>query len=583
MRALPSAWRHLAKCAVLIAFAACRFAVAGEFGDALHATNAQPKLIVLLHGATAPPTADADIGIPQPSTGTLGHTRFYFGYDFVRNLMNVPDAIGLKTLSGVMLSRTSWEQHNGANSHGKVTMVAGADDNSDDDHIVVPGNFTGDGTPPIAVFLAHRDGSRKLIDQTESTINQIYKIYKAEFGTTAHPHEGRVQPNIIFLTHSMGGLVVRTLLTNPTDPIDAETLSASVREKADAIRDKTLYAITLAGPHEGSPLANRSTDLFNQVANLPTVLFAPINAFDHDFASGVLSFMKGMLNAPNMAHLRTDFWSQLNAGVLSPERMARTDGTLIPIYTLIGHSPAGKFYTDPKNDSQFPMGGITSSDLTNEDRRREAIRSFGMMALEYLLYNFRQTGEPTRWKGTSNDPELDDSARYHRELIGDPKRNDNPGLPFGFPTYYNRSNRQVGDFHLTQHDSEIDGDGLVPASSGMGYKLGHDTAWYFDHTKVWNTASGATTGSWFRLSAFGSPWEFTNHETIHRTAAVGHWLFENIIDQAGPLTSPEEVSVWANPRFLNLVRPGQILEPAILEKLRTIEGPRPRLKKSGGG
>jgi hypothetical protein len=524
-----------------------------DLGEAVRSNNQAPKLIILIHGGTPAPNDAASTGIPEPNSGTLDHVRFYFGYDFVRRLLNVGKGTGLKTLSGNVLTASEWSEHTAPNANGKYRMVHGANENNLDDHFIVPGNFTGNGTPNLSVMLVYRDGSRSLMQQTKDVVNQAMDLYTRKFGTERNPAPGKTLPNIILVGHSMGTLVSRTLLTVPTDPILGVSLTNEERQKAEAIRDKTLYCIALAGPHEGSPLADRALELVRASNNFPTPLKSIIDtasdALVHrPLIGSIQSTIQGMLGTGENQSVTTAALRQFNQGVLAPHKAKRSDGTVVPIYTLVGHSPGGAYFSTPK---EWPLGGATASNLTDEEGRRNYTRAAAMMMIDYIFHNAPSDGAKT-YGNNQGEPDMDKTARYHKPLIGDYSNpGENPGIPLGFPVFYNAvRERNV----RTNRDGEMDSDGLVPVNSGLGAKLGTNTLWYFDHSRRWNiTGQGNTPGSWYRLSSNDAPWEFTNHETIQRTRGVGAWLYENIIQEAGPIASPNPISIWPIAIFNQLV------------------------------
>ncbi len=533
-------------------------AAAFDLGSATATDERAPKLLVLLHGATPAPSDGAMPGVPEPDAGTLDFTRFYFGYDFVRRLMGVPQSVGLKTLSGVVLTAQSWSSHGAPDGNNKVRYQQGAREEVLEDRFIVPGDHTGDATPPIAALLTFRDGSKGLMHQTKAIADQVFDAYTRRFGTAAQGVSGRVPPNLIFVGHSMGCIVTRAVLTAPSEPIQGEQLTADQRLRALSLRDRALYVISLAGPHEGSPLADRATNVLDALNDVPAPLADVINGIFDDLIDDVRREARTNLGKDANRDLRTDVWSQLNAGVLAPHRARRGDGTLVPVYTLIGHSPGGDFFVNPLGGDQYPGGGIRLDHLGNEEGRRNAVRSLGLMLVDNLLHNAPGNG-PRSWGSTTSGSEFDQVARYHRKALGLTLSapGEEEGLPFGFPKFYNRDHvTRPGNALLlepatvvvrTNRDGEVDSDGLVGVKSGHGNRLGTGTDRFFDHGQTWTVAGERERGSWYRLSGEGAPWQFQNHERIHRHHQTGHWLYVNIVSQAGPLVSDDDVSVWPEP------------------------------------
>jgi hypothetical protein len=532
-----------------------------------------PKVIILLHGATPSPGDSASALIPEPNSGTLDFTRFYFSYPFVREMMGNPSA-GLKTLGGINVTGTLWDDHGSKNSSNKVLFSVGCDENTLSNHLIVPGDFTGSATPQLSVMLTYRDGSQRLMAQTKSVLNQIYDKYTALFGSESQPISGKTRPSIIFVVHSMGGPVVRTILSAPIDPIQGSSFTAAERQKAEALRDKTITTVTLAAPHEGSPLATRATELASWLRNDGKA------ALD-TFALVLPSDWRGLVNEARLGILNSigkdanqdltlDFYKQVNLGVLSPEKAKRSDNTLIPIYTLIGHTPGGAFFVNPQ--TQWPAGGILDSLSVTEARRREIGRALGLMFLDYALHNVPTNSTAKSWGTTTND-DFDRVARYHRTNLGislsSPGQDD--GVPFGIPKFYSRTvvTEPIKDIFgnvtgtrtvVTNTDGKTDSDGLVGVSSGHGFRLGTTTNFFFDHSSMWPVNGTSVRGSWYRV-VDDTPWRFTNHETIHRVTGTGNWIRDNIVAVAGPIPSTEALSVWP---VIQLTPIDRTIQPVIL-------------------
>lgn len=533
-----------------------------SLGSANNSISTVPKLIVLIHGATPAPSDPAMPLVPEPATGTLDFTRFYFSESFARQLLGAPSSI--KTLSGVNVTGTQWNASGSPNSDNKVNYSVGVSESSLGDHFIVPGSHTGTGTPPVSLLLTYRDGSQRLMAQTKAIINQIYDKYTAMFGTAANPAAGKVMPSMILVTHSMGGLVSRTIMTAPSDPIQGATLTAGERLKAQAIRDRVIATVHLAVPNEGSPLADRATDIANWLKGDGKGMLDTFGLLLPDglksAADEARRSMARDLGKDANQDLRRDFWDQMNDGVLAPHLARRSDGSLIPIYTMIGHSPAGSYFVNP--DSQWPTGGITSSLASSADNRRKVVRSVGLMAIDYALHNVPTSTTAKHWGTLGTAPaDFDIVARYHRKSLGLTLSapGEDEGVPWGLPKFYNRNHvteevknifGQVTGTRVvrTNKDGKIDADGLVSVASGHGLRLGTSTNNFFDHSSNWNVGGSTLRGSWYRIEP-ESAWKFSNHETIHRTAGVGEWIFLNIVSQAGPIPAAGELSVWPAPRF----------------------------------
>ncbi|MFN2322540.1 MAG: hypothetical protein ABR510_06230 [Trueperaceae bacterium] len=283
----------------------------------------RPTLVVLIHGMT--PNRDLD-----PTVGTHAFARTYWSFAFVRALLGgrAPQVPG-----GAPLTPESWR--------------ASAPD--DDDPRA--GLFFGEGADvDLGVFIVVRDGSLGLGAQAIATAAQIAAGLDAYREATAVA--GRtVEPQVALIAHSFGGLVARYLLVNP--PLEGGPFGtdATTRARADALRDRTLWLLTLGTPHEGSAAADRAMlveaagDLFRaEVLRPHPVVRDWITPLLDDSAS----FLR--LEDPVTAHLRTDVWAALNdpdTGLLAAHRVRRGDGSVVPVAALAARATGGAFFVDP--------------------------------------------------------------------------------------------------------------------------------------------------------------------------------------------------------------------------------------------
>jgi hypothetical protein len=205
------------------------------------------------------------------------------------------------------------------------------------------------------VFVVTRDGSRGLGEQVAVTAAQIeagiarYRQVLASADPEAP--EADPDPQLVLVAHSFGGLVGRYLLTNP--PLDEGPFGtdAATRARADAIRDRTLYLVTLATPHEGSAAADRAV-LLAAVDDLLRDELGRPDAFTRRWLTPLLDEGATLLRLedPVTEHLRTDVWAALNDpedGLLAAHRARRNDGSPVPVYALAARTPGGQFFVDP--------------------------------------------------------------------------------------------------------------------------------------------------------------------------------------------------------------------------------------------
>lgn len=288
----------------------------------------RPTLVVLLHGMT--PSLELD-----DTVGTHAYARRYWGYHFVR------------TLLGGQPPRIA-----GGEPFDAGTWLSEAPSDDDPRHGLL---LRDDGNIDRAVFVVTRDGARGLGEQVVATAEQIeagierYRRTLANARPDASVEE--LDPQLVLVAHSFGGLVARYLLTNP--PVEGGPFGtdAATRARADAIRDRTLYLVTLATPHEGSPAADRAVLLAAVDELLREELGRP-NAFTRRWLAPLLDEGATLLRLedPVTEHLRTDVWAALNDpddGLLAAHRARRNDGSPVPVYALAARTPGGQFFVDP--------------------------------------------------------------------------------------------------------------------------------------------------------------------------------------------------------------------------------------------
>ncbi len=307
----------------------------------------RPTLVVLLHGMTASRALDPDVG-------THAYARRYWSFAFVRGLL---DGRPPRLVDGEPLTATTWADAPGADApdgdavaYGLFLPSAGATEGAEDG-----------ARPTRAVFVPTRDGSLGLGEQVVAAAAQIdaglehYRAWLAPDGAAAGAGAdgdlGDREPQVVLIGHSFGGLVARYLLTNP--PIDGGPFGTdpTTRARADRLRDRTLYLITLGSPHEGSAAADRAA-LMASAQELFRAEYVRPNGFVRRWLTPLLdegaSFLR--LEDPVTEHVRTDVWAALNdpeQGLLAAHRARRGDGSVVPVLALAARSPGGRFFVDP--------------------------------------------------------------------------------------------------------------------------------------------------------------------------------------------------------------------------------------------
>lgn len=234
--------------------------------------------------------------------------------------------------------------------------------------------------PPIAAFTTWRDPTRSMAFSGRRVTRQIYAALRW------YEETYRVTPGVVLLAQSFGGLASRFMLSKP----DASVLTAEMNRenvrlcaedlaKMDYVRDRTLYLLTLATPHEGSylsewgPLGKNTirailTDLrqglataslstvARRVNDLATVLQLNYTPSILDQAvSGLDGFIPQLENAPALLDMRLALMEKFNLGPISPERARRSASspilgagkTLVPIYATLARSPGSDAFDSP--------------------------------------------------------------------------------------------------------------------------------------------------------------------------------------------------------------------------------------------
>ncbi len=259
-------------------------------------------------------------------------------------------------------------------------------------HFVVPGKVTSPVVvppdqiklppppPQIAAFVTWRDPTRGMVFSGRRVTRQIYaalRWYEATY---------RVTPGVILLAQSFGGLASRFLLSKP-DPslLDGDTNREGVRlckedlAKMDYVRDRVLYLLTLATPHEGSYLAEWGppvkdalrallTELrqgiatsniaqvaraMDQIATLLRLDFTP-NLVDQAVSS-INGFLPQLESAAALIDMQLARMVKFNRGPISPERARRSGAspilgaqkTLVPVYATLARSPGSNAFDSP--------------------------------------------------------------------------------------------------------------------------------------------------------------------------------------------------------------------------------------------
>lgn len=476
----------------------------------------KPKVIVLVHGITLEASKNSAI---KEKVNTYGHPQFYWGFDFIRG------SAGIRSKELEMLEppqnlfptqkmlRDIWNNHHRSSmSHSKFLK------NNPLAYILRKKGSDTD------VMCTYRDGSFSLIKQTRDAINQIYDSYQSFYGSLPESK----QPMIYLVAHSFGGIVCRTILSNPqsTDR-SGDRLSTTDRKKADFIRNRTVWLTTLSTPHEGSPLPGLATNIDKGLKSLENNtsgdLKKAIKEIRVQHVAGDGACMQDIKH--------NDFYFKK---WLNPKHARRTNGDLVPIYTLTGANPGHKYYLhkkaflSPFDNSINDMNDHHSWDDRNLGYSKVVPESFQLMLLDYLSKSVLNPGTGI-WPRVYSSVKEGDRFMTPRSdnLLADVLNN--------------------GIRIRMKKDGYFDSDGFVGFQSGHALKLGTNTINYFNNQKQYTVNNKKVYGSWYRIygANYGvwHPWDLDNHRSIcfneGTGAFIGNYLLEN-----GPFNAPGKWSTW---------------------------------------
>jgi hypothetical protein len=153
-------------------------------------------------------------------------------------------------------------------------------------------NFVPTVKKSFPAFISYRDGSKRLKDQVIDTVTQI----------NANVSDSQ----IIIVAHSMGNLVTRYIMANPT----SDGLTTYQRSQIEIVRNKVQKMIGLAGPNLGSVAADYVQAL---MGNSITATIVGWIGYDR----------------PAMLDLRPSSWNSWNSGMISPSTFKNAAGTQI--------------------------------------------------------------------------------------------------------------------------------------------------------------------------------------------------------------------------------------------------------------
>ncbi len=520
------------------------------------ARNSRPTLVVLIHGGTSAPASSpsafeppSPAGAPSTRPGNLGYSRFYWDFPFVKQTVGATgDLFTMGGGTASRLSATTW----------KSSLTNNLIDNQfafPRDPLPLAGRYSG-----VAAALVRANGSIALGDMAKQVLDEVRRL-RDRFETYA----GR-EPYVALVGHSKGGLVIRYLMCVPAGTVAEHNLSEADEEFLRELRNDTRFVATVSSPHTGSPLADYGQDLREDVGDVQDVIddiWGVIRA-----AAGLvrinlpasspldITFAEKMISSsdPDLGHLTTEFWNDMNNGPLHPRNMVRSDNTLIPAYLYGGRAAGDTFYAAANFNGAATATLVSAMASSNQTTAINAKAAMGLMGLDWALHNV-VNGDWGRIRSAGAGKNLDIVRRAYPKysLFGNSMSAAGETIPLinqeGTPIYYLRN----------QADRETDNDGMVGIDSALGIGLFTGPVAIevlqvigspvpatmmepFDHTQnVAPAGSPVRRGSFYRM--YSGPWNFTNHFTEIKRPELGTEV-NRLVRSAGPLTAAGALSVW---------------------------------------
>ncbi|MEO0899319.1 MAG: hypothetical protein AAFY71_23105 [Bacteroidota bacterium] len=487
------------------------------------------KVMILIHGITVSEKttqAGKDEGV-----NSAKHPQFYWGYEFMKlmsqssgNSMTFIPQPGTRVPSK-RFTKQQWDEHT-------RPIVPGA-------LMKKPFIVKGDNAK-AEIMLTFRDGAETMMKQVKATINQIHDGYQKYYGKLPESQ----QPMIYMVAHSFGGIVCRGILSNPTSAdLVGHRLTAEERRKADFIRNRTVWLTTLSTPHEGSPLPALSQDIHQGLNDLASFMVIPgLKKKVRDLAKEHITG-----DRPSLNDIKNNRFYLSN--MLKPANAKRTNGELIPIYTLTGANPGHTFFLNSR-PYMSPVYN-SSKDLTdyysNKGYNKGVGESFSLMMVEVL-------GKSLLKPNVGIWPKVYSSVSY--------------GDRFKTPYYGAQGSIKVGNTRITastsapvisalatngirigmSKDGYFDSDGFVSFNSGHGLNLGSREIGYFGNQRTYTLGGKQTSGSWYRIygNTYGQahPWDYDNHRTICFNPGTGAFIGNYLLKNGGAYARKGIWSTW---------------------------------------
>lgn len=521
-----------------------------------------PALVVFLHGITGEISDE-----PGQKINTAEHVAHYWGPDFLQAALGgLPGGkLWLYHTDGSReeITRAQFLAWNAGKKRRRGLLLSTVDSGSID---YIRSFLSG--------MVAWRDGSRPLGVQARDQVRQIYAHYMTHYAT-------RQNTELVLIGHSAGGLVARVLLS-ARETSKTGLYSEWTHEDLQMARylaARTRLAVTMASPHDGSPipgfsinggpnqftvpycktlLGNKAIDAID--TGIKTTLGvceeipliggacgevkdawdkANVDSLDR-FCRALPDAVRGLMSGddPVLKDLTLAAMQRANSAELAPHRATRLDGSLVPFYVLGGRSPvrAGHRCWGTKGDCSGPLDAAALlEDMTVASGKLGKVRA-------QLPPAVRERVESSALVVTSGLAAMTP-----------------PGFGFGSAdhSWLDRVKQRGAPFarFSAGTDKRTDYDGFVGVDSSLGFRLGTPFdpksplgRFYFDHTREYPLDGSLVRGSWYRL--ISGPWDHDNHGVIMFSRENGKWLYERLLRRnvAGPYVGGDEYSDWAPPK-----------------------------------
>lgn len=467
------------------------------------------KVVILLHGITASTTTTSG---RSNGVGTHRYPQFYWGYDFIRHIVGVNPSHQIRMLTppgsglvGRAITFDKWGNH----YQGIASFMSSKIKIDKYAFILRPAQTD------IDVMCTFRDGADGLMNQTKAAINQIYDTYQKFYGKLPTSE----QPMIYLLGHSFGGIVSRSILSNPS-AADRNNIKLSTedRRRADFIRNRTVWLTTLATPHEGSPLPNKAHQTNKDLKDFAQSLRKNSK---NGIADGIDTFRKDMIDGTKPCLSDIKYNSTYLNGILKPDYAKRSNGKLIPIYTMTGANPGHVFYLHKRALGSIFDNSINDIIRLYKDKEKgKGYHKLGDESFQLFLLDKINSSDNNYWPRVYRGGQDGDKFKItaFEKIIDEVIR--------------------TGVKVEMRKDNYFDSDGFVSFNSGHGLKLNGNKVGYF---------SGLSGKSWYRIYGknYGSfhPWDLENHRSICFNRGTGAFI-GNYLMQKGPNSVRGYWSSW---------------------------------------